>query len=148
MSRKIGIILLLVAAAIAGLTAAAHMSCLLLGPTCFEAQMAPPEIVQSARDGTLYAPIATTIVSGLFLTCALYALSAAGKIRRVPFLSLGIYTIAGICVLRGVAIVPISHWFPSTPLGLRDWIAGAVWLLVGLCFLLGYRAVKCDHAET
>lgn len=142
MSRSTGVILLLTAAVIAALTVIAHMACIWLGPTCFESQMAPPDIVQSARDGTLYAPIATTIVSALFLTCALYALSAAGKIRRMPFLTLGVYTIALICLLRGIAIVPINAWFPDTPLGPRDWIAGAIWFAVGLCYLLGYRAVR------
>jgi hypothetical protein len=140
-NSKTGVILLLIAAAIAALTAAAHMSCLLLGPTCFEAQMAPPDIVNSAREGTLYAPIATTVVSGLFLICALYALSAAGKIGKLPLLKLGIYTIAFVCILRGFAIVPISTLFPNTPIGPRDWIAGAVWAFTGMCFLMGYRAL-------
>ena len=66
MSKRVGIVALSLAASIALFTVIAHMSCIFLGPACYQAQMAPPIIVQSAIDGTLIAPIGTTFISLLF----------------------------------------------------------------------------------
>lgn len=63
MNAKHGIVLLVVAALVAFFTALAHLSCIYFGPQCFSVQMAPPIIVESARRGTLLAPIATVVVA-------------------------------------------------------------------------------------
>lgn len=132
---KIGLIL---GALIVIFTAIAHMSCIYLGPTCFEAQMAPPEIVQSAIDGTWIAPVGTLLVSSIFLLCAAYALSAASLIRTLPFLKLSMYVISIGFIFRGLATLPLSIVFPEV-VSTFSIIAGLVWLLTGLLFFFGYR---------
>jgi hypothetical protein len=132
---KIGLIL---GALIAIFTAIAHMSCIYLGPACFEAQMAPPELVQSAVDGTWLAPVGTLLVSSIFLLCAAYALSAARLLKTLPFLKLGMYVISLGCILRGVATLPVSLVLPEM-VSTFSIIAGLVWLLTGLLFFFGYR---------
>lgn len=132
---KLGLILV---ALIAIFTAIAHMSCIYLGPACFEAQMAPPEIVQSAIDGTWIAPVGTLLVSSIFLLCAAYGLSAARLLKTLPFLKLGMYVISLGCIFRGVATLPLSFVFPEM-VSAFSIIAGLVWLITGLLFFFGYR---------
>ncbi len=111
--NKVGVTALVLVAAIAWFTALAHMSCIVLGESCYRAQLAPEEVVQSAIDGTWFASIATSIVSFLFVLCGLYALSAARLISVMPLLRWGIYTISGVCLIRGFATLPLSIMFPE-----------------------------------
>ena len=106
MNKKYGTFLLFLVAIIAIGTAIAHMSCILLGPQCYAVQMAPPEIIQSAENGTLLAPLSTSFISLLFIIIALYSLSSAGVIKRLPVLSVGVYIISILCIIRGVATIP------------------------------------------
>jgi len=140
MKFNYGVIMLLLAASVAIITAIAHMSCIVLGPECYASQMAPEEIVESAKQGTMLAPIGTTIVSALFVICGLYALSGASLIRPLLFLKLGIYVIGGLCIVRGALGIQLWLRKPELfePFGVwSNW----VWLLCGLCFIFGYR--KC-----
>ena len=91
---KVGHLFLIIAAVIAIFTALAHMSCIFLGESCYRAQLAPELIIQSAANGSLLAPVTTTFVSSLFLLCAVYALSAAKVIMKLPPLKTAIYTIS------------------------------------------------------
>jgi hypothetical protein len=70
--------------------------------------MAPKFIVESAQNGTLIAPIIAVIVSLLFITFGLYALSGAGILRRLPLLKFDIYSIAWVSIVRG--ILPLQLW--------------------------------------
>jgi len=141
--NTLGKLALVVVSIIAVLTACAHMSCIVLGENCFRAQMAPEIIVKSAVDGTWLAPIGTTLVSGLFLTCAVYALSAAKYIKHVPFTKAAIYAIAGLCLLRGAATLPLSiiHFDKMTTFA---YIAGIIWFISGVLFVAGYLLLNTN----
>ncbi|MBB6521775.1 hypothetical protein [Pseudoteredinibacter isoporae] len=139
---NIGVTSLILGALISIFTAMAHISCIYFGPACYKAQMAPPEIVQSAIDGTWLAPIGTLLVSFIFLLCAGYALSAAKLLKKLPFLKLAIYVISFICIIRGVATLPLSIAFPDM-VSAFSIAAGVIWLLTGLLFFFGYR-----HSDT
>lgn len=147
MQRKLGVLLLVFVAFTAFSTAIAHLSCILLGPQCYAVQMAPPVIVESAKAGTLLAPIGTVFVSALFGVLGLYALSAAALVRRLPLLSLGINTIAVLCTVRG--ILPLQLWFRH-PEKVSDAVlyTGIVWLLVGLASFFGWRLVKGEPNQS
>jgi hypothetical protein len=138
---KYGVLFLIVAALISVSTAVAHMSCIFLGPECFSAQMAPPQVVESARNGTWLAPIGTIFISAIFLIFGLYALSGAGIVRALPLLKLGIYTIATLCIIRGV--LPLQLWvrYPEK-VNTIVFYTGITWLVTGLLFLFGYLHVQ------
>lgn len=138
MKSKIGVILLVLAACIALGTAVAHMSCIFLGPECYAVQLAPAQVIASAVDGTYLAPISTICVSIIFVILALYALSGAGIIRKLPLLHYGIYAVAMLCIIRG--ILPLQLWLRH-PDKVNDMVfyAGVLWLVTGLFFLFGYR---------
>jgi len=142
MKSKIGVILLVLAAFIAIGTALAHLSCIYFGPKCYAAQMAPPQIVESAIKGTYLAPIGTLFASGIFIVLGLYALSGAGftnkLLSKLPLIKYAIYTIATLCIIRG--ILPLQLWLRQ-PDKVTDVVltVGLVWLFAGLCYLFGYR---------
>lgn len=141
LNKNLGIILLLLAAIICVVTALAHMSCIFLGPTCFEYQLAPRELVESSKSGTLLAPFATTAISAIFVIWAVYAISAAGKIKRLPLLPLAIYAISLLGIVRG--LLGIQLWIRK-PDKLTEFgvVSSWVWLVMGLLLLVGYIIVK------
>ena len=135
---KIGAFFLCVGAIIGIITALAHLSCIFLGEDCYRSQMAPEFIIRSAVDGTLLAPIATIIVSSLFLVCGLYALSAANIMVRLPFMSAAIHSISAICVVRGFATIPLILAYPEEA-GTFVIVAGLIWFSAGVLFIIGFR---------
>ncbi len=143
--NKIGVAAFVIAAVIAVFTAISHLSCIYLGASCYKAQMAPPEIVESAINGTLLAPVGTAFIAFLFLLCAAYALSRAGFIRKLPLLNLGVITIGVLCLVRGVSTVPLSMAYPEMVSSFSI-IAGFIWFISGVLFLLGHRFVTKELA--
>lgn len=129
---------LLIGGSIAFFTAIAHTSCIFLGPTCFEAQMAPPELVQSSKKGTLLAPIATLAISGMFVLCGLYALSGAKIIKQIPLTYLALVVISGLSIIRGLSTIPLSFIFPEMVSGFSIF-AGVIWFLTGLLYAYGFK---------
>lgn len=141
-----GPIALTAAALIATATALAHTSCIFLGPACYKAQMAPPVIVQSALEGSLVAPLATTFIASLFILCALYALSGASYIKPLPLLKLGLATISGLCLVRGFCTLPLSLLYPEM-ISSYGLLAGMVWFFCGILFGYGYLYVRSKTAQ-
>lgn len=150
MKRKIGVVLLVLAALIAMGTAAAHLSCIYLGPECYAAQMAPPPIVESAINGTYLAPIGTIFASAVFVILGLYALSGAGftgkLIDKLPLVNYAIYSITTLCIIRG--LLPLQLWLRH-PEKVNDTVlyVGIVWLITGLLYLVGYRICAKQHTS-
>lgn len=153
MKSKIGILLLILAAAIAMGTALAHLSCIYFGPQCYAVQMAPKAIVDSAINGSYLAPIGTMFASSIFVILGLYALAGTGIANKIitklndilPLVNYAIYTIAFLCIIRG--ILPLQLWLRH-PEKVNDVVfyVGVVWLITGLFYLIGYRL--CAKTDT
>jgi hypothetical protein len=141
MKSKIAIGCLVVAALISALTGFAHLSCIYFGPKCFETQMAPPSIVQSAIDGTWIAPVGTVVVAAIFLLWAAYALSKAGFIRSLPLLNIGILTISFLCIVRGLLTLQLKFRHPEL-VDNFNLAVGSIWFVTGVMFFLGYKWLK------
>lgn len=138
---RVGLLFLCCAAGIAVFTALAHLSCIFIGESCYRAQLAPEAIIESAIHGTLLAPLGTIFISLLFILCAAYALAAANLIVKLPLLKIVIYTISTLCLLRGLATIPLSFIFPDM-VSQFTIMAGALWFVSGLLFLVGFRLRK------
>lgn len=100
--------------------------------------MAPPELVQSSKQGTLLAPIATLVISGMFILCGLYALSGAKIIKQIPLTHLALVGIAGLCILRGLSTIPLSFIFPEM-VSAFSIFAGIIWFITGLLYAYGFK---------
>lgn len=140
MKTKIGILCLVIAAAVSVFTALAHLSCIVLGPECYEVQLAPPQIIQSAIDRTWIAPVATLVISAIFLLCGAFALARAGIFRRIPLTKVAIPTIAAVCVIRGFLTLQLKFRHPEL-VDTFNLSIGIVWFITGLLFWFGNKFV-------
>jgi len=135
----------MVGAGIALFGALIHWIAPWIGPDWYAFLHAPASIVTSARTGTWLAPSGAVAIGALMFLCALYALSGAGIIRKIPLLRTALVIITTICVLRGLALIPFLMLVPSKLSGF-DIVGSLVWLLAGVSFLLGtvgsWRQVK------
>ncbi|MDP5138301.1 hypothetical protein ORJ04_20340 [Rheinheimera baltica] len=127
--------LLISGGVIASAAAIWHLLCIWVGPSWFAFARAPKQIIDSAQQGTLLAPVGTVIVAGLMFACTVFAFSAVGLIRKVPLVKPALITIALLCALRGLIGIPTF----VTSAGLDIWqiVASTVWLYVGVCFIAG-----------
>lgn len=127
--------LLISGGVIASAAAIWHLLCIWGGPSWFAFARAPKQIIDSAQQGTLLAPVGTVIVAGLMFACTVFAFSAVGLIRKVPLVKPALITIALLCAVRGLIGIPTF----VTAAGLDIWqiVASTVWLYVGVCFIAG-----------
>jgi len=77
----------------------------------------------------------TIIVSIVFFIFGLYGLSADNKFRKLPFLKVGVFTIAGIYIFRGLGEM-IFDTLANTN-SLSETIFSLIALAMGLLFLIG-----------
>ncbi|WIV99065.1 hypothetical protein [Kinneretia aquatilis] len=125
-----------VAAVIAAGGALIHVAAIAGGPSWFEFFGAPPAVVASARAGTWLAPVSSLAIAGLMALCAAYALSALGRVRRLPLLRLGLFAIASVCLLRTLALPLAALRWPQL-IDSFELVAAAVWGAAGLGFVMG-----------
>lgn len=126
----------LMAAAISLFGALIHWIAPWLGPDWYAFLQAPPGVLASARAGTWVAPAGAVLIGGLMFLCALYALAGAGRLRWLPFAAMAQGTIAAVCLLRGLLVLPYLYRFPER-LWTFDVVASMIWLTAGLGFLVG-----------
>ncbi|SEI13844.1 hypothetical protein SAMN05660691_04134 [Rheinheimera pacifica] len=127
--------LLISGGVIASAAAIWHLLCIWGGPSWFAFARAPKQLIDSAQQGTLLAPVGTVIVAGLMFACTVFAFSAVGLIRKVPLVKPALITIALLCTVRGLIAIPTF----VTAAGVDIWqiVASTVWLFVGVCFIAG-----------
>ncbi len=112
-----------------------HIVGLLWAKQMFEATGAGPGMSKLARIHPAIPYLLTVFVSVIFFIFGLYGLSAAGKFRRLPFLTIGIFTIAAIYIFRGLGGL-IFHTIQNTN-SVSDSIYSGIALIIGLLFLFG-----------
>lgn len=126
----------LLAAGISLFGALIHFAAPLLGPEWYAFLRAPTRVVASAQAGGLLAPAGAVAIGLLMLVCALYGLAGAGLLRWLPFAQMVQGTVAAVCLLRGLLVLPYLYKFPD-----RAWtfdvVASVIWFAAGLGFLAG-----------
>jgi hypothetical protein len=125
---------LLLSAAIAAFGAGLHVVALLAGPAWIKFFRAPPAVVASAEAGTWLAPVSTLAIAFAMAICTVYALSAVGKLPRLPFLRLVMSGIALICSLRVLILIPLALWRPDL-IDTFEMIAVVFWFFGGFGFV-------------
>lgn len=146
-SKRSGVFLLIGVALLALFTALSHISCIVLGPGCYRAQMAPEWLIELSKSAPWLAAFATTLVSILFAATAIYCLSGAGVIRKLPLSKPAIMIISTICIVRGLATIPLSISFPES-ISTFSILSGMLWFLAGLSCVSGYRLVGAEPHST
>lgn len=77
----------------------------------------------------------TIFVSIVFFVFGLYGLSADNKFRKLPFLKLGIFSIAGIYIFRGLGEIIIDTLLGTN--SSTEIVYSIIALTIGLLFLFG-----------
>jgi len=117
------------------LIAIGHIVGLIWAEQMFEVTGIGKEMNELAQIHSSLPYLLTIFVSIVFAIFGLYGLSADDKIRKLPFLKLGIFTIAGIYIFRGlgeIIVDTIKETNSST-----EMIYSIFALVIGLLFLIG-----------
>lgn len=128
--------LLIAAALLCALAALAHVGCIVFGGDWYRFFGAGEPMAQMAEQGLWYPTIVTSGIVAVLSIWALYALSGAGAIKRLPLTKLALVVIAGIFLLRGVSFVVLMPMFPEN--SLTFWlVSSAICLVVGALIAVG-----------
>ena len=132
--------------AIAG--AMIHVAAVFGGPSWYALFGAPPVIVTSAQAGTWLAPVSALVIAVLMTTCSLYAASAAGLVRRLPLLRLGLVSMAVVCIARGLLLPAAALSHPEL-LNTFEIVSAFIWFVAGMGFAVGSRIsrAKLDNSS-
>ncbi|WP_386070787.1 hypothetical protein ACFJIW_09125 [Tahibacter sp. UC22_41] len=130
--------LLLAAAAADAFAALLHLACIVLGPPAYRWLGAGERMAQMAARGDAYPTLVTVVIAGVLLVWALYALSGAGLIRRLPLTRLVLALVAAVYLLRAGAAAVLQPYFPGNSATFW-WVSSGVCLLFGLLHALGLR---------
>jgi hypothetical protein len=88
--------------------------------------------------GSRFPDLLTLVLAVIFADFGLYALSGAGRIRRLPLLFPALFFIGGLYTLRGlILILDLQKLFQDEGYPLRQAVFSAVALAVGLVTLAG-----------
>lgn len=115
--------------------AIAHLIGLFWAEKMFYATGISNEMKQLTEIHTSLSYLLTIFVSIIFFIFGLYGLSAAGKYKKLPFLKIGIFTIATIYILRGIG--ELSFHFIQNISRDAESLQSIIALCIGLLFLFG-----------
>jgi hypothetical protein len=90
-----------------GVASLLHVGIILGGPDWYRFFGAGEQMARLAARGSIYPSAVTAAIAVVLGVWALYALSGAGVIRRLPFVRLALVLIAAIYLARGILGVPL-----------------------------------------
>ena len=121
---------LIVGAACSIVAALAHLGCVIFGGDWYRFFGAGEQMAVLSEQGHWYPPVVASLIVLILFVWALYALSGAKLIAKLPLLKLGLCTISSIYILRGVAFIGIMPMFPGN--SLIFWLVSS-----GICLFIG-----------
>lgn len=130
--------LLVFGATLSAIAALLHVGCIYFGAPWYRFFGAGEELAQLAEAGSWIPGLITAGIALVLGIWALYALSAAGAIRRLPLLRTVLCIVTGIYLLRGLAALPVAVLQPEQATAFLWW-SSAICLGFGLVHLVGLR---------
>ena len=118
------------------LIAIGHIAGLIWAEQMFEVTGIGKEMNELAQTHASLPYLLTVFVAVVFFIFGLYGLSADGKFKKLPFLKLGIFGIAGIYIFRGIAVLIFSISQQGVQ-PISEIIYSIIALGIGLLFLFG-----------
>lgn len=129
---------LIAGAALSARAALAHLGCIAFGASWYRFLGAGEQMARMAERSHWYPTAVTLAITSVLLVWALYALSGAGVIRRLPLLRVALCAITAAYLLRGVAFLPMLAYFPGRSAAFWLW-SSAICLVIGVVHLVGLR---------
>lgn len=106
-------VFLVLGAALSAIAAALHFACIFWGAPGFRFLGAGESIAQMAEKGHWYPSFIAFVIGAVLTVWAVYALSGAGLLMRLPFVRLVLSAITGIYLLRVLAFPLLKPAFPG-----------------------------------
>jgi hypothetical protein len=130
---------LLYAAAATACGALLHLAMPFGGPSWYAFWRAPDLLVRMAAAGHPYPAFMCAVIAALLGIFALYALSGAGIIFRLPLLRIGLAAIATVFVTRGLSFIPLIVLRPAALAGVCNCTEVEVFIVASsvLCVAIG-----------
>lgn len=120
-----------------------HLAIIIGGPAWYRFFGAGERMAQLAARGSLYPAAVTASIALLLGLCALYALSGAGAIRRLPLLRVVLLLAATVYLARGMLGIPVVV-IVDTPYANElkakmtlMGVSSALCLVLGVCYAVG-----------
>ena len=129
---------LIVGAALSALAALLHVACIYFGAPWYRFLGAGEQMARMAEAGSWTPGIITAGIATVLGIWALYALSGAGAIFRLPLLRTALCIITGIYLLRGIAVLPVALLQPHQATAFLWW-SSTICLGFGVVHLIGLR---------
>ena len=104
---QIGDRLLLLGGGLTGAASLLHVAIIFGGPDWYRFFGAGERMARLAAAGSIYPAVVTAGIASILAVWALYAVSGAGLIRRLPFLRVALVVIAAIYLIRGILGIPV-----------------------------------------
>ena len=145
---KTGNRLLLSGGVLTGAASLLHVGIILGGPDWYRFFGAGEQMARFAARGSLYPTVVTAGIAAVLAVWALYALSGAGVIRRLPLLRLALGVIAAIFLARGILGVPlvllVEHPYAAELRAKMTFmvVTSAVCVFLGVCYAAGAAAAR------
>lgn len=125
------------AAALCFAIALLHAAIIFLGPDAY-AYFGAPQLGRAEAAGLWYPDWMTAALVLVFAAFGTYALSGAGRVRRLPLLRTALVAIGAVFTLRGLALfVELAQLVAGAPVPLRMAVFSLVSLITGVAFLAG-----------
>ena len=133
--------LLIMAALLSAIAALLHLGILIGGPAWYQFFGAGRRMVRLAQAGSWYPPLITLLIIVMLSVWALYALSAAHLILRLPFTKFILSCVTAAYLLRGIAALPALVLLHQKITPFWIW-SSAICLGFGLVHLAGVAALR------
>ncbi|MBU1309987.1 MAG: hypothetical protein KKE30_10690 [Gammaproteobacteria bacterium] len=127
--------------------ALAHLGCIVFGADWYRFFGAGEQMARMAEQGLWYPTVMTSVIVVLLVIWAMYALSGAGAIKRLPLTKLALGLIGGIFILRGISFVGLMPMFPEN--SLTFWlVSSGICLVIGSLFAIGLYQQWSELSKT
>lgn len=113
-----------------------HLGCIYFGGPWYRFMGAGEQMARLAESGSSYPAVVTLLIACILFIWALYALSGAGLIRRLPLLRAVLSAIAAVYLLRGFAFLPLMSVIPGRSLHFWLW-SSAICAVLGVVHAVG-----------
>lgn len=127
---------LVAAAAMSILAALLHLACIVGGPDWYRALGAGERMARMAERGRPGPAIVTAAIAGMLAIWALYALSAARIVTRLPLTRGVLVLISAVLIARGIGAPLVPRWRPDLSAAFL-YASSAIVLVYGLTFAIG-----------
>ena len=130
----------LICAMLMAVGALLHLAVMLGGPEWYAIVGAPRGLIATLSQGSLRPAVSCVVIASALFVCSAYALSALGKIGRLPALRVVLALIALGLICRGLILPALAAWDPRTLFGICgrcEQLNGFVLLSSALCLVLG-----------